>query len=91
MQKSRYKTALVLSGGGSKGAIEVGILKVILKKITPDVIIGTSIGALNAAVTARGNSPQVLEEGWKKCFFHKRKSSSCTACKYFCHPLLSSL
>ncbi|MFH1054062.1 MAG: patatin-like phospholipase family protein [Candidatus Woesearchaeota archaeon] len=48
------KTALVLTGGGSKGAVEVGVLKVLSKCLIPDVFIGTSVGALNAAVFLDG-------------------------------------
>jgi len=46
------KTALILPGGGAKGAIELGACKVIFQKIKPDLIIGTSVGALNGAALA---------------------------------------
>ena len=55
--------ALVLQGGGALGAYQVGVLKVLAKKIIEedeknaeqgrslfDIIAGTSIGAMNAAV-----------------------------------------
>jgi NTE family protein len=43
-------TAFVLSGGGSLGAIQVGMLRALLEAgIRPDLVVGTSIGALNAA------------------------------------------
>lgn len=42
--------ALVLSGGGSKGSVQFGILKYITEQgYKPDVIYGTSVGSLNAA------------------------------------------
>lgn len=63
-RKSRLKTALILSGGGFKGAIQVGALKVILDKIIPDVIIGTSIGAFNGAFVALGKPIEALENIW---------------------------
>lgn len=45
------KLGVVLSGGGAKGAYEVGFLKALSEfKIFPDAIAGTSIGALNGAV-----------------------------------------
>jgi NTE family protein len=44
------KTALILTGGGTKGAFEIGACSVILKKIIPDIIIGTSVGAMNGAI-----------------------------------------
>ncbi|GJP08024.1 hypothetical patatin-like protein [Mycobacterium marinum] len=41
-------TAFVLSGGASLGAIQVGMLQALADEgITPDLIIGTSVGALN--------------------------------------------
>lgn len=44
------KTAFVCSGGGAKGSFEVGVLKQLTDKgIVPDVLYGTSTGALNAA------------------------------------------
>jgi NTE family protein len=47
------RTAFVLGGGGVLGAAEVGMLKALLEAgFTPDVIVGTSIGALNGALLA---------------------------------------
>lgn len=46
-------TAFVLGGGGQLGAHEVGQLQALLERdIVPDLIIGTSIGALNGAMVA---------------------------------------
>src|SRR5512138_3422457 len=43
-------TAFVLSGGGSRGALQVGALRALLEAgIIPDLLVGTSIGAANAA------------------------------------------
>ncbi len=63
-RRSKLKTALILSGGGSRGAVEVGAMKVVLKKIRPDVIIGTSVGAINAAAIAAGGDAKELERVW---------------------------
>jgi NTE family protein len=44
------KTAFVLSGGGSLGAIQVGMLQALMEAgVHPDFMIGTSVGAVNAA------------------------------------------
>lgn len=44
------KTAFVLSGGGSLGAIQVGMLQALMEAgVRPDFMIGTSVGAVNAA------------------------------------------
>jgi NTE family protein len=48
------KTALILSGGGARGAYEVGVVKALQEHgVTFDLIIGTSIGAINAACIAQ--------------------------------------
>ena len=45
--------AFVLSGGGSLGAAQAGMLEALLERdIVPDVLVGTSIGAANAAFLA---------------------------------------
>ena len=45
------KKAIVLSGGGSKGAYQIGVWKALRKlNIKYDLITGTSVGALNAAL-----------------------------------------
>jgi NTE family protein len=46
-------TAFVLSGGASLGAIQVGMLRALAaREIRPDLIIGTSVGAVNGAFLA---------------------------------------
>ncbi|HEV3472674.1 MAG TPA: patatin-like phospholipase family protein [Actinomycetota bacterium] len=60
--------AFVLGGGGRLGACEVGMLRALLERdIVPDVVVGTSIGAMNgAAVAYRPEIPSIdrLEEVW---------------------------
>ena len=47
------ETVLVLQGGSSLGAYECGVYKTLAKhNIKFDIIAGTSIGALNAAIIA---------------------------------------
>jgi len=51
--RASYGDAVVLSGGGSLGAVQVGALQALLEAgITPDVFVGCSVGALNAAFVA---------------------------------------
>ena len=53
MTGSTGKTAFVLAGGGSFGAIQVGMLReLIAHGIRPDFIVGSSVGALNGAYFA---------------------------------------
>src|SRR5204863_7146665 len=56
---SSPRTAFVLSGGASLGALQVGMLEALYEQgITPDFLVGTSVGALNAAfVASRPQSP----------------------------------
>jgi NTE family protein len=47
------RTAFVLGGGGNRGAIQVGMLRALSERgIVPDLLVGTSIGAVNAAAFA---------------------------------------
>jgi len=70
------REALVLSGGGARGAYQVGVLKAIAEWLPADapcpfqVLVGTSAGALNAAaLAARAHSFRdavaVLEQVWE--------------------------
>jgi NTE family protein len=46
-------TAFVLGGGGLLGAAEVGMLRALLERhVVPDVVVGSSVGALNGALVA---------------------------------------
>ncbi|CAN5896452.1 patatin-like phospholipase family protein [soil metagenome] len=50
---SQHPVAFVLGGGGLLGASEVGMLRALLEAgVTPDLICGTSVGAINGAVVA---------------------------------------
>jgi NTE family protein len=57
-------TAFVLTGGGSLGAVQVGMMAALAERaIEPDMLLGASAGAINAAyVAGRGFSMQTLEE-----------------------------
>lgn len=47
------RTAFVLAGGGSLGAMQVGMLRALVERgVQPDLVIGTSVGAINAAYFA---------------------------------------
>ncbi len=58
------KRALVLPGGGGRGAYQVGVAKALAELgIEFDMILGTSIGALNAAFLVQGDLER-LENIW---------------------------
>ena len=55
-------TAFVLGGGGILGAVEVGMLRALFERdVTPDLVLGTSVGALNGAMVAREPALSVIE------------------------------
>jgi NTE family protein len=55
-------TAFVLGGGGVLGAAEVGMLRALFEAgIRPDLILGTSVGALNGALVAADPSDGVID------------------------------
>ena len=62
--------AFVLGGGGARGALQVGALRALLERdIHPDLLVGTSAGAINAAFL--GLDPtlervQLLENAWRE-------------------------
>ncbi|WP_300609956.1 patatin-like phospholipase family protein [Trebonia sp.] len=61
-------TAFVLGGGGLLGAHEVGMLRALAEaKIRPDIVVGTSIGAVNGAFVAAdpGGAAERLTDLWR--------------------------
>ena len=80
MPPSKPKVALVLAGGGARGAYEIGALSELLPVLEergerPDIVVGTSVGALNAAflaATADRPAVDVIEQGkriWEEVSF----------------------
>ena len=68
--RKKKKLAFVLAGGGSRGAMQVGALQALLEAdIEPGLIVGTSIGAVNASfLGVRGfnqESLNALKESWR--------------------------
>lgn len=60
-------TAFVFGGGGSWGALHWGILRALAETdIRPDLVVGTSVGALNGAIAAAEpeHSAQILGQLW---------------------------
>jgi NTE family protein len=83
LDRSKPKRAVVLSGGGARGAYEAGVLSFLLEQVpkrldrpfNPDLVLGTSVGAIHAcylAATAhqeaRGRSRR-LRQTWQHMRF----------------------
>ncbi len=75
--EQRWRTrdlALVLSGGGARGFAQIGVLEILDSLgIKPDLVVGTSIGAVVGALYSAGYSPQQIESlalsiDWGKLF-----------------------
>jgi NTE family protein len=62
--KARGSTAFVLAGGASLGALQAGMLRALYERgISPNLLVGTSAGALNAAyVASRPQSAETAKE-----------------------------
>jgi len=62
MTRTGEKTAFVFAGGGSLGAIQVGMLRVLLAAgVQPDFVIGSSAGAINAGYFAGAPNEEGVE------------------------------
>ena len=62
-QATRPRIGLVLSGGGARGGVHVGVLRALEELNIPvDVIAGTSIGAVIGGFYASGLTPDRIEE-----------------------------
>ena len=58
----RPKVAFVLGGGGHNGAYEVGMLRALFEHgIKPNVVVGTSVGAMNGAAVAANPTLETVE------------------------------
>ena len=63
--------AFVLAGGGNMGAVQVGMLAALQeRRVVPDLLVGVSVGALNAAyLGGRGLTTDALDglaELWRR-------------------------
>lgn len=56
------RTAFVFAGGGSLGAVQVGMLKALARAgVVPDLVVGASVGAINGAFYAGDPTPAGVE------------------------------
>ncbi|HYL28773.1 MAG TPA: patatin-like phospholipase family protein, partial [Gemmatimonadales bacterium] len=61
--KQTTQFSLVLSGGGLKGLAHIGVFRALEEGgLTPDLVVGSSMGALIAAAWASGMPPAEMRE-----------------------------
>lgn len=72
MATYQYKKGLVLSGGGARGFAHLGVLQALFEKgFKPDIISGTSAGAIVGAFIADGKNPtEILQFFAQKSLFN---------------------
>lgn len=81
------KKALILSGGGARGAFQIGVWKYLKEKNwIPDIICGTSIGAINAAGIGSGLGIKELSEIWTT--HNRRKMYKIKLIPFLAHLLI---
>ena len=62
MTRGPDRTAFVLGGGGVLGAAEVGMLQALVERgVRPDLVVGTSVGAINGAFVAAEPGPGTVD------------------------------
>ena len=75
-----YALAFVLGGGGVLGAHEVGMLRALAERgVRPDVVLGTSVGAINGAFFAADPTlagVERLTELWRESNWSERSASA---------------
>ena len=67
IRKTRPTVALVLCGGGAKGAAHVGVYKYLREKGIPvDMVLGTSMGGLVGGMIGLGYSPDQIDSAFTR-------------------------
>lgn len=59
--------ALVFSGGGARGAYQIGVFEALHERgFEPDLVTGTSVGAILATLVACGCGPDEMKQLWRE-------------------------
>jgi len=75
----KKKVAFVLGGGGSRGAVQVGMMRYLFDQgVRPDIVTGVSIGALNGFFAAQ-DKVEELERLWRNV----KKNDDVYRARYF--------
>src|SRR5215475_8319856 len=74
MEQAKHTTAFVMAGGGSLGAVQVGMLAALARQgIRADFVVGASVGAINAAYYAAEPDDHGVE-GLKRIWLQLRRT-----------------
>lgn len=69
------RTAFIFAGGGSLGAVQVGMLRALVRHgVQPDLVVGASVGAINAAHFAGAPTAEGVDRlasVWRKVSRHR--------------------
>ena len=61
MSGNKSHMSFVFTGGGSLGAVQAGMLKALVQHgLEPDLVVGSSVGAINAAYSLLGSNTPPL-------------------------------
>jgi NTE family protein len=93
--RQRFKglKALVLSGGGVKGAFQLGVLRALLEQnpeLDYDIYCGISVGALNASMLASGPLKETLPE-LERIWFEEIKGNRSVWTHHLLYYILSGI
>lgn len=79
-----YKLGVALSGGGAKGFAHLGVMQALLDNgIVPDIISGTSAGALAGVLIADGYAPRDVVALFEKKAFKQFARITMPKCGFF--------
>lgn len=66
VKRCQYHTALVLGGGGARGAYQIGVWQALKEQgVAIQLITGTSVGALNGGLILQGDSEAARNLWWQ--------------------------
>lgn len=84
------KRVLIMSGGGSKGAFQAGVIEQLNRENwDPDAVAGISVGALNGIMVATGQSDKLIEiwQGLREEQVLKKRRIDRQAKNYLLHKI----
>lgn len=92
MENAQYRLGITLSGGGARGIAHIGVLDALRKyNIYPEIISGTSMGALVGVFYAAGYQPQEILQLAKESSMLKMLKWQMPSCGLFHMDIIQKL